>query len=553
MRSEDKILAAIIIALTLIGVLVIISIIAATVLTYVFIALAALIFLTVTGIGIRKWQHSGLPVHESNREYRRLSIEEENAKQQRQLARERQEAELALWQQHFQLQQHLALTRAGYDDNGNPPILLHQPDTHVMLLPAGMPPYRPTKEQVQQAALPPVEEAKQLPPPVDVYTLLSTGRWLPHKGMLFLAISTAGLVQIALDLAWHIALAGSTGGGKTNQLRLLLPQMVRWYTVYYISPAFAPIKSNHEDWRPIQARLAGTVARLSHEIEFRLQWTVEELRRRQDAEYNGDISWKNNPIYIVIDEFKEVCKRYPGAADDVCDLLRQARQYKIFVILAAQDFLIKNIGGDSGARDCYRTALYYGGDPNTARALLDVSSPFPFNEQDLGTEGRLVLRTKTTETSEARAPFMSNRAIYELLGWPNDPILDDVPVSFAHNPTAWGLSQNGGDTEMEPFPSHPAVPGDFGKTSCLWEGRDGPSTGDLENTVEADSEPSGTQSQQSPSVQKRFSQEQEVKFIRLYRHHGNIKDCLRVMRLGNAYGAHAKEIVEQRKLRRTNA
>ena len=540
-------------------------------LVHIFLGLGVLLLLTLLAIGWRKWQHSRLPVNEDRREHRRLLLEEAERHERLRLERERHTHELALERERhereldmqwrtFQVQQHLALTRAGYDANGNPPIFLHE-DGRYTLLPPANPPYRPLQAQLkapeeQRQAGTQLEQA--LPPPIDAYELLASEQWTPSPGMLLLAIGAGGaLIQVAITLAWHIALAGATGGGKTNQLRLLLAQLVRAYEVYYVSPAFAPIKANHEDWRQIEARLAGPVACDAIGIRARLQWAVEMYQYRQEQERAGDFTWQPKPIYLVIDEYIAVCKRYQGAAEDVSELLRFARQYQVFVVVASQDFLIKNIGGDSGARDCYRTALYFGGDPTTARALLDITGTLPY-EQDLGKEGLLVLRTRSTQVSQARAPFMSNRAVYQLLGWPADPILDDRPVTHAHagpSGNQWGQDRY---PPMEPL--QPKVKGPQTTDPTLRFGpSSGPSTGSLERVVDALVEPAGTSPTRVPerlgesektSEEKRFTPEQELRFIRLYRANQNIHECLRAMQLGNRYYAYASRLVTARKLRK---
>ena len=542
-------------------------------LLHIFLGLGVLVFLTLLGIGWRKWQHSRLPVNEDRREHRRLLLEEAERRERLRLERERHEHELQLERarheheldlqlQAYALQQQLALTRAGYDANGNPPIFLHA-DGRYTLLPPANPPYRPLQAQLrapdeQRPAGNQGEPA--LPPPIDAYDLLRSGQWTPSPQMLLLAVGAGGaLIQVAITLAWHIALAGSTGNGKTNQLRLLLAQLVKCYEVYYISPAFAPIKANHEDWRQIEARLAGPVACDAVNIRARLQWAVELYQYRQEQERAGDFTWQQKPIYLVIDEYIAVCKRYPGAAEDVSELLRFARQYQVFVIVASQDFLIKNIGGDSGARDCYRTALYFGGDPTTARALLDISGTLPY-EQDLGKEGLLVLRTRSTQVSQARAPFMSNRAIYELLGWPTAPILDERPVTQAQAGPGGTQWHTPGAQVMEPLAWRTPGPQMLGPTRRFWPAST-PTTGDLPQIVDALAEPSGPGPTWAPagpaeedpargSEEKQFTPEQELRFLRLYRANPNIRECLRAMQLGNRYFASASRLVVARKLRK---
>ena len=134
--SEGKAILWFLASLALVVVLLIGAFVLSAYLVDIFIGLLAIVFLTLLAIGWRKWQHSRLPVNEDRREHRRLVLEEAERREQLriererhehelQLARERHERELDLEFRTFQLQQHLTLTRAGYDANGNPPIFLH--------------------------------------------------------------------------------------------------------------------------------------------------------------------------------------------------------------------------------------------------------------------------------------------------------------------------------------------------------------------------------------------------------------------------------------------
>lgn len=464
---------------------------------------------------VHSWQVKRLPIRADRREQERHTQELE-------LARERHTAEL-----------HLLYTRVPFDQNGNAPILLNLPDTHVTMLPPGQLPQRsPSKDKAPEPG--PVEQ-KPVPEPVDVYDLLMSGKWAPRKDKLLIAAGTDGLLQVSMGLAWHIALAGSTGNGKTNLLRLLLPQLVKMAQVYYISPAFAPVKANGEDWRPIAAHLAGPVAVDASEIAERLSWAVAMYEDRAERERAGDFSWQDEPCYIVIDEFIKVKELYPDAPDLVVQLLKFARQYGVFVILAAQDFLLGSIGGDSGARECFRTCIYAGGDAHTARKLLDIAGTLPYEAQ-LGNKGLVAVKSKEIPLTLARVPLMSNEALYELLG-------QGLPG------TAGDFSGTGPTRSTGPLDGNMQAPA---RVLCRRRisRQLGPVTGDLQNVVEADVEPSGTGPVKALDG-KRFTPEQELRFTRLYRERGNIKEVLRAMRLGNAYGAYARQVVDKRGLRKS--
>lgn len=78
-------------------------------------------------------------------------------------------------------------------------------------------------------------------------------------------------------------------------------------------------------------------------------------------------------------------------------------------------------------RDCYRNAYYYGGDPVTARALLDLQGKGPLDEVGLGDKGASMFRPIARSAVRGRVPFLSNEALYLLLGYPENPLPDRLP------------------------------------------------------------------------------------------------------------------------------
>jgi hypothetical protein len=118
-------------------------------------------------------------------------------------------------------------------------------------------------------------------------------------------------------------------------------------------------------------------------------------------------------------------------------LLRESRQYGIHVISEFQDALISTIGGNSGVRENYRTAYYFGGDLNTAKVLLDLPKGAKIDDRGLGSMGAVYLRSKANAVAPGRVPLFSNRSLYALLGTPVDPVGDDVVTSMDQVPDAF--------------------------------------------------------------------------------------------------------------------
>src|SRR4028118_1407334 len=99
-----------------------------------------------------------------------------------------------------------------------------------------------------------------------------------------------------------------------------------------------------------------------------LAWiATDELPQRLERRYKGESV--GAPLFLAIDELPLIVKDVPEAPKHMARLLREARKVNIFLIGAAQDFLVKTIGGSGAVRDCYRTAFYVGGDAQTARVL----------------------------------------------------------------------------------------------------------------------------------------------------------------------------------------
>ncbi len=249
---------------------------------------------------------------------------------------------------------------------------------------------------------------------VDLSELVQT--WRPSVNSITLAVGPGGQPYRvhARDLC-HVALAGATGGGKSNIMRLLLAQLVSAGAhVVLADPHYTPYDpESGDDWRPIAQRLHMAPAVKAADIRHMLAWmATDELPQRLERRYQGQPV--GTPLFLAIDELPSIVADVKDTPEHMARILREGRKCGIFVIGAAQDFLVKTIGGAGAVRDCYRTAFYVGGDAQTARVLLDVRGSV--DDGQLG-QGLAMLRSKATPTAElVRVPYASNEAIYGLLG-----------------------------------------------------------------------------------------------------------------------------------------
>jgi hypothetical protein len=116
----------------------------------------------------------------------------------------------------------------------------------------------------------------------------------------------------------------------------------------------------------------------------------------------------------------------PDAVKTINRLLRQARQYGIHVLAEYQDAHVKTIGGNSGTRSNYGTTFFLGGDFTTAKAMLGLPDGAKFDTTGLGKDGAVYLKSHSHNVVPGRVPFFSNKALYMLLGFPEDPVTDEI-------------------------------------------------------------------------------------------------------------------------------
>jgi hypothetical protein len=237
----------------------------------------------------------------------------------------------------------------------------------------------------------------------------------PTIDHILLGVDEHGQITVSVPDLCHVALLGSTGGGKSNLLRLIIPQLQKiGAQVILADPHYAPLDpENGDDWRPIADRLIHAPAVSAAAIDQELSFMLDELARRLEKRNRNESV--GPPLFFCFDELPVICDLVKDAPARLGKLLREGRKVQLLTVGASQSMLIKEIGGSSTLRDQYRTAFYVGGDRKSAAAMLDM----PERDIDDGPLGKgiVLLRSKATAPARlVRVPLVSNAALYNLLG-----------------------------------------------------------------------------------------------------------------------------------------
>jgi hypothetical protein len=149
------------------------------------------------------------------------------------------------------------------------------------------------------------------------------------------------------------------------------------------------------------------------DIDAMLDYMCSELDTRLELRNKGEKL--PPPLFLAYDELPVIVDTVKDAPERLGRILREGRKVAILTVGASQEFLVKTIGGSSGARDQYRTAYYVGGDRTSASALLDLPAR-TIDDGPLG-HGVALLRSKATPAARlVRVPLASNQGINLLLG-----------------------------------------------------------------------------------------------------------------------------------------
>jgi hypothetical protein len=276
----------------------------------------------------------------------------------------------------------------------------------------------------------------------------------PTLDHILLGVDEMGQITVSVQDLCHVALLGSTGGGKSNLLRLILPQLQKiGASVLLADPHYAPIDpESGDDWRPIADRLIQAPAVTAGAIDQALSFMTDELGRR--LELRRDNKPIGPPLFFAFDELPVICDLVKDAPARLGKLLREGRKVSLLTIGASQSMLIKEVGGSSTLRDQYRTAFYVGGDRKSAAAMLDM----PERQIDDGPLGKgiVLLRSKATAPARlVRVPLVSNASLYGLLGAaqsgvvaPTEPLSNPLQSVFGFGGMA--TPRNGNETGSKP-------------------------------------------------------------------------------------------------------
>ncbi len=296
--------------------------------------------------------------------------------------------------------------------------------------------------------------AAPLAPAMPLSMLLRAGH-RPTADRLLLGM--AGSSPIWTPPGAHVAIAGPTGAGKDHAARLLLAQVVA-----AVPGCDAMILDPHHVWTdaadgtdltPLQVAGVAAVTEKA-QIAAMLEWLARsELERRIKARQAGqDLG---APTWILVNEAPSVLADYPDTARHIRALVNEGRKFRLFLLLASQDFLAATIR-ESSIRAQLTTAVNLGADQYTARALAVVPPP------DAGTLGKGIAYVRTGQASPtlARLPLVDAEGIRALLPAPRS----DAPAPWTILPGGGGWvgdSAEAGDSTLEtatpPHPTHPTL------------------------------------------------------------------------------------------------
>lgn len=393
------------------------------------------------------------------------------------------------------------------------------------------------------------ETAGQLPPPkypdpIDFVQVLQTFRPTPEAIYMLHTIDEP--VMVPMRKVCHVGIGGTTGAGKTNITRMLTAQILACQAPMYLAnPNYNPVKLNEnhiEDWRPIVRLLQEPPARDIRDIERLLQRFLTEFEKRKRL---ADQSLRRgSDMFLVLCELPAIIAQNKDLADPIVRLLREARQYGIHVISEFQDALVSTIGGNSGARENYRTGYYGGGDQKTAQILLDLDKGERISEEGIGDKGSVYLRCYSNKARPGRVPFFSNRALYALLGTPPDPMTDNPIFDESELPeTFCTLTPDGRyadvashaqvtiiDSVLESRSGMPETPAKLSAVYAPQARQTGP-LGAPESGTDA------------PSI-RRLDSVQEAAFRAAYKTKQNMDNALSRAGVGSSYRDHARLIIQ---------
>lgn len=267
----------------------------------------------------------------------------------------------------------------------------------------------------------PAPEVIDLPalpePTLPGVTDLATLNYRPTKEAILLGLGpNSEQITVPLGKLWHVATAGPTGNGKSNIHRLLLAQLCALGAHVAIGdPKWTPYdQEQNEDWRPIERRLHLAPAVSADQIGALLDYATGELAKRLERRRKQEPIGR--PLFVALDELPWIYDHVRAADEQIAELVRLGRGVGVFTLAAAQDFLVKSTGLGA-ARDNFRSAFYLGGDLKTGSVLLDTPQrELAQREHEIAFGTAMLRSSATTPPQIVRVPYVSNSALYALLG-----------------------------------------------------------------------------------------------------------------------------------------
>jgi hypothetical protein len=271
-----------------------------------------------------------------------------------------------------------------------------------------------------QTLLAPVT-TEYLPEPYKFSDVLQN--WQPSKDGILLGKKHELITCPIGENLCHTLFTGNTDGGKTNDERLILIQLLYLQQVCFLCDRnYQRFRIDKKqdcvyDYTLIENQLAHEPIDTPKGTLQLLKYLISELDDRRIQRKKAIVHFKD--MYVFIDELPALCADEPDIMEYVGRIVREARQYGIFFVGAAQDVLNKTLNNDNGAiRDNFLTNLYSGGDQTTAKLLLNLQNGEKLDEVGLGKYGAKYIRAKGAgiEKVKARTPLADDLATKLLLG-----------------------------------------------------------------------------------------------------------------------------------------
>lgn len=273
----------------------------------------------------------------------------------------------------------------------------------------------------QEYAIP---QPETLPEPYTFSSVLDDGFDPARDGILLGCGQELITVQPGESMC-HTTFTGPTDAGKTNDCRVIIPQLLYQEKVLYLADkSWQPFRRDRKlgvvyDYTPIAKLLAHAPITTTKELVGLLKYLYREKVNRADElakvrTANALVDFED--WYIAVDELPAFAADDKQVMEYIGKLLREARQYGIFFIGSAQDLLTATLKTDNGAiRRNLLTNFYAGGDPTTAKIVLDLKKA-P-DETGLGVKGVKYLRAKGAGVNceKIRTPLADDEATHMLL------------------------------------------------------------------------------------------------------------------------------------------